>query len=139
MPAPPRAAMPVAANRSGATSRPQPRPYVCDMRSVGLRTGLLLINLGTPDAPTTPAVRRYLRQFLSDPRVLDMNVVGRTLLLEGAILPFRPKKSAHAYAQIWDAERGSPLLFHGRALAAGVAERLGGDWVVELGMRYGEP
>ena len=61
-----------------------------------MTTGLLLINLGTPDAPTTPAVRRYLRQFLGDPRVLDINPVGRTLLLEGVILPFRPRKSAHA-------------------------------------------
>ncbi|HVV81928.1 MAG TPA: ferrochelatase [Kofleriaceae bacterium] len=102
-------------------------------------TGLLLINLGTPDAPTAPAVRRYLRQFLGDPRVLDMNRVGRTLLLEGIILPFRPRRSAHAYQQIWDAERGSPLLFHGRDLARGVAERLGRGWVVELGMRYGRP
>lgn len=102
-------------------------------------TGLLLVNLGTPSAPTPPAVRRYLRQFLGDPRVLDMNRVGRTLLLEGIILPFRPRKSAHAYAQIWDRERGSPLLYHGRDLARAVSERLGRGWVVELGMRYGEP
>ena len=104
-----------------------------------MTTGLLLLNLGTPEAPTTPAVRRYLRQFLGDPRVLDMNRVGRTLLLEGVILPLRPRKSAHAYAQIWDRERGSPLLFHGRDLAGAVAERLGRAWVVELGMRYGQP
>jgi ferrochelatase len=102
-------------------------------------TGLLLINLGTPDAPTPSAVRRYLRQFLGDPRVLDMNRVGRTLLLEGIILPFRPARSAHAYAQIWDRERGSPLLYHGRDLAREVAGRLGAGWVVELGMRYGAP
>ena len=104
-----------------------------------MTTGLLLVNLGTPEAPTAPAVRRYLRQFLGDPRVLDINRVGRTLLLEGVILPFRPRKSAHAYQQIWDAERGSPLLFHGRDLAAAVADRLGRGWVVELGMRYGQP
>ncbi len=104
-----------------------------------MATGLLLINLGTPDAPTTTAVRRYLREFLGDPRVLDMNRVSRTLLLELAILPTRPRKSAHAYQQIWDGERGSPLLFHGRDLAAGVAARLGADWHVELGMRYGAP
>ena len=55
-------------------------------------TGLLLINLGTPDAPTTPAVRRYLREFLSDPRVIDINAVGRALLLNVFILPFRPAK-----------------------------------------------
>ena len=68
-------------------------------------TGLLLINLGTPDAPTTPAVRRYLREFLSDPRVIDINPVGRALLLNLIILPFRPAKSAHAYRQIWDEKR----------------------------------
>ena len=104
-----------------------------------MKTGLLLINLGTPDEPTTPAVRRYLRQFLGDPRVLDMNRVGRALLLEGVILPFRPARSAHAYSQIWDRERGSPLLSHGRALATAVGALLGDGWVVELGMRYGQP
>ena len=101
--------------------------------------GLLLINLGTPDAPTPAAVRRYLRQFLGDPRVLDMNPVGRALLLNLIILPTRPKKSAHAYQQIWDAQRGSPLLYHGRDLVAAVAARLGDGWRVELGMRYGNP
>jgi ferrochelatase len=104
-----------------------------------MATGLLLINLGTPDEPTPPAVRRYLREFLSDPRVIDINPVGRALLLHLFILPFRPKKSAHAYQSIWDKERGSPLMFHSRALAAGVAERLGPSWKVELAMRYGNP
>ena len=101
--------------------------------------GLLLINLGTPDEPTAPAVRRYLREFLGDPRVLDMNGVGRKLLLELIILPTRPAKSAAAYKTIWDPTRGSPLLYHSRDLAAGVAERLGTGWVVELAMRYGSP
>jgi protoporphyrin/coproporphyrin ferrochelatase len=100
--------------------------------------GLLLINLGTPDEPTTPAVRRYLAQFLSDPRVLDINPVGRWLLLHGAILRTRPAKSAHAYRQIWT-DRGSPLLFHSRDLAAAVQSRLGDGWKVVLGMRYGNP
>jgi protoporphyrin/coproporphyrin ferrochelatase len=102
-------------------------------------TGLLLINLGTPDAPTTPAVRRYLREFLSDPRVIDVNAVGRALLLHLVILPFRPAKSAHAYRSIWDAERGSPLLFHGKDLAEAVQRRLGDGFRVELAMRYGSP
>ena len=101
-------------------------------------TGLLLVNLGTPDAPTPRAVRRYLREFLADPRVLDMNRVGRFLLLNLVILPFRPKVSAHAYGKIWS-EAGSPLLVYGRALAAAVAERLGDAWHVELAMRYGRP
>ncbi len=102
-------------------------------------TGLLLINLGTPDAPTTPAVRRYLREFLSDPRVIDINPVGRALLLNLIILPLRPKKSAHAYRAIWDAERGSPLLAYSKELAAAVRDKLGDSWRVELAMRYGNP
>lgn len=101
--------------------------------------GLLLINLGTPDEPTAPAVRRYLREFLGDPRVLDMNGVGRKLLLELVILPTRPAKSAAAYQSIWDAKRGSPLLYHSQDLAAGVAAKLGDAWKVELAMRYGTP
>ena len=101
-------------------------------------TGLLLINLGTPDAPTTPAVRRYLAQFLSDPRVVDINPVGRWLLLHAVILRTRPAKSAHAYRQIWT-ERGSPLLFHSEDLVAAVQARLGDGWKVVLGMRYGSP
>ena len=101
--------------------------------------GLLLINLGTPDEPTTTAVRRYLREFLGDPRVLDINPIGRALLLNLIILPRRPAKSAHAYQQVWDPERGSPLMFHSQDLAKGVAEALGDAWRVELAMRYGKP
>lgn len=101
--------------------------------------GLLLINLGTPDEPTPPAVRRYLREFLSDPRVIDINAVGRALLLNLIILPTRPAKSAAAYKSIWDPKRGSPLLYHSQDLAAGVREKLGDGWVVELAMRYGNP
>ncbi|MDF1562757.1 MAG: ferrochelatase [Deltaproteobacteria bacterium] len=100
--------------------------------------GLLLVNLGTPEAPTIPAVRRYLREFLSDPRVIDLPALGRWLLLNLIILPFRPKQSAHAYQQIWT-ERGSPLLLHGRSLESMVQERLGEGWKVVLAMRYGAP
>jgi ferrochelatase len=100
--------------------------------------GLLLINLGSPEAPTTPAVRRYLREFLSDPRVIDVNAVGRAALLYGFILPFRPAKSAAAYRKVWT-EAGSPLLVHSRALTDEVRRRLGEGWHVELAMRYGEP
>jgi ferrochelatase len=101
--------------------------------------GLLLVNLGTPDEPTTPAVRRYLRQFLSDPRVLDIHPAGRAALLNLVILPRRPAQSAEAYRKIWDASRGSPLLFHSQDLTRLVAERLGAGWKVELAMRYGSP
>jgi ferrochelatase len=101
-------------------------------------TGLLLVNLGTTDAPDTAAVRRYLRQFLSDPRVLDINPIGRAALLHLIILPFRPAKSAHAYRKVWT-DRGSPLLFHSVDLVEQVRARLGGEWTVELAMRYGAP
>ncbi len=100
--------------------------------------GLLLVNLGTPDAPTSKAVRRYLREFLSDPRVLDINKVGRKLLLECVILPFRSSKSAKLYQNIWT-EEGSPLLVHSEALRDKVASKLGESWQVELAMRYGSP
>lgn len=100
--------------------------------------GILLINLGTPDAPTTPAVRRYLRQFLSDPLVIDIHPILRFLLLRLIILPFRSPKSAEAYQKIWTKE-GSPLLIHTQKLAQEVACKLGNDYAVEVGMRYGNP
>jgi ferrochelatase len=100
--------------------------------------GLLLVNLGTPEKPQPSAVRRYLRQFLADPRVLDIHPFARAALLHLVILPFRPRKSADAYRKVWT-ERGSPLLFHSLDLATAVRARLGTDWAVELGMRYGEP
>jgi ferrochelatase len=101
-------------------------------------TGVLLVQLGTPSAPTAGAVRRYLREFLSDPRVLDIPALPRRLLLETAILPTRPRRSAAAYRKIWTTE-GSPLLVHSRALAEALARALGPDYRVALGMRYGEP
>jgi ferrochelatase len=102
------------------------------------KTGVLLLNLGTPDAPETAPVRRYLREFLYDPRVIDIHPVGRMLLLEGAILPFRPSKSAEAYKKIWT-DKGSPLLFHSVALKEAVQAKLGAAVPVELGMQYGNP
>jgi ferrochelatase len=102
------------------------------------RHGLLLTNLGTPDSPEVPAVRRYLGEFLWDRHVIDMNPVGRWLLLHGIILRVRPRKSAHAYAKVWTPE-GSPLLVHSRRLTERVRDALGDDWKVSLGMRYGRP
>jgi ferrochelatase len=100
--------------------------------------GLLLTNLGTPEAPRVPEVRRYLAEFLWDRHVIDINPVGRWMLLHGIILRTRPAKSAEAYAKVWTPE-GSPLLVHSRALTAAVQERLGAEWRVALGMRYGRP
>jgi len=101
-------------------------------------TGLLLVQLGTPDSPGTSDVRRYLREFLSDPHVIDLPPLKRWLLLNLIILPFRPRRSAEAYARIWT-DRGSPLLYHSRELAAKVQDRLGPSVTVGLGMRYGRP
>ncbi|MGH0035158.1 MAG: ferrochelatase [Myxococcota bacterium] len=100
--------------------------------------GVLLVNLGTPDSPSPRDVRRYLREFLSDPRVIDLPAVARFLLLELVILPFRPRRSAEAYRAIWT-EEGSPLLVHGQALGDAVASLLGDGFRVELAMRYGRP
>jgi ferrochelatase len=83
-------------------------------------------------------VRRYLREFLSDPRVLDLPPLPRWLLLNLVILPRRPRASAAAYRAVWT-PAGSPLLVHSRALTEGVARELGPAFRVELGMRYGEP
>ena len=101
-------------------------------------TGLLLVNVGTPDAPHAPEVRRYLREFLSDPRVLDLHPVGRWMLLNLLILPFRPRQSAEAYQQIWT-EEGSPLLINSQAFGKGLQEELGSSYAVEVCMRYGNP
>ncbi len=103
-----------------------------------VRIGVLLIQLGTPDEPTTGAVRRYLREFLGDPRVLDISALGRWLLLNLIILPLRSPKSAAQYRTIWTDE-GSPLLVQSRELSEAVGRELGEDFQVELGMRYGQP
>ena len=108
-----------------------------DAGAVGETVGVLVVNLGTPDAPETGAVRRYLREFLSDPRVIDIPAPLRWLLLEGVILRTRPQASAALYRKVWTAE-GSPLLVHGRALVAALGARLP-DCPVRLGMRYGKP
>ncbi len=103
------------------------------------KRGVLLINLGTPDKADKASVRRYLKVFLDDPRVIDLPWLMRKVLLHLFILPFRPKKSAAAYAAIWDKEKGSPLLFNSLSLAKEVQTLLGDSYVVECGMRYGNP
>lgn len=102
------------------------------------KTGVLLLNLGTPRAPDTKSVRAYLKEFLSDPFVLDMPWLLRMLLLYGVILPFRPKQSSHAYQQIWLPE-GSPLLVYSQQFSVALGEALGDAYQVVLGMRYGHP
>ena len=105
------------------------------------RTGILLTNLGTPDEPTAVSVRRYLAEFLSDSRVIEIPKPLWWLILHGIILPTRPKKVAEKYQQIWT-EKGSPLLAIGQEQAAKVQQQLDPDKqaiVVALAMRYGNP
>lgn len=103
--------------------------------------GVLLVNLGTPQAPTPSAVRRYLRQFLQDPRVIELPRLLWWCLLNFVILPIRGVRSAANYRKVWT-EQGSPLMIHSRALAEAVQEQLAsgsGIYKVELAMSYGEP
>ena len=100
--------------------------------------GILLVNLGTPDAPTRGAVYRYLRQFLTDGRVIDIPWLPRQLLVQGIIAPFRSGQSAKGYQKLWTDE-GSPLKVYGEKLAKGVQSILGDGYAVELGMRYQNP
>ena len=106
------------------------------------KVGVLLTNLGTPEAPTKQALRPYLKQFLWDPRVVEVPRLLWWLILHAFILTTRPKKSAEAYAEVWT-DRGSPLLYHLEHQVAGVTERLKTDWgdniVVKGAMRYGQP
>ncbi|MGZ4048728.1 MAG: ferrochelatase [Bacteroidia bacterium] len=103
-----------------------------------MKTGVLLINLGTPDSPKTSDVRKYLTQFLNDPRVIDINPVSRFILVNGIIVPFRASKSAKLYEKIWTKE-GSPLLVNSIKQKKLLQKELGNDFVVELGMRYQSP
>lgn len=118
-------------------TRPDPQTAHATAR----KTGLLLVNLGTPEAPTPPALRRYLGEFLSDRRVVDLPRALWLPILHGIILRTRPRKSAKAYASIWT-EQGSPLMVYSRGLAEQLATRFaeqGQDVAVELAMRYGQP
>ena len=102
------------------------------------KRGVLLVNLGTPDSPSVSDVRKYLSQFLNDPRVIDISWLARKLLVNLIIVPFRAPKSAKLYQELWT-EKGSPLLLHTEALTSKVAEKLGDDYQVEMAMRYGNP
>ena len=103
-----------------------------------MKTTVLLINLGTPDSPSTSDVRSYLAQFLNDPRVVDLPWLLRKILVNLIIVPFRAPKSAKIYRKLWT-EEGSPIVIHGERVRQRLQERLGDDYAVELAMRYKNP
>jgi ferrochelatase len=103
-----------------------------------MKTTVLLINLGTPDSPSTRDVRSYLKQFLNDPRVVDLPWLARKILVNLIIVPFRAPKSAKIYQKLWTPE-GSPILLHGQRVKKLLQEKLGEDYTVELAMRYKQP
>ena len=100
--------------------------------------GVLLVNLGTPDSPSVPDVRKYLREFLMDKRVIDIPFLLRWMLVNLIIAPFRSPKSAKVYRQLWE-DRGSPLMFHGVDLKQKLSDVLDKDVKVAFGMRYQNP
>ena len=102
------------------------------------KAGILLINLGTPESYRPLDVIQYLRQFLNDPRVVDLPWLFRTILVNAIIIPKRYRKTANAYEQIWLPD-GSPLLVHSKALQQQLKEKLGEGYQIEIGMRYGKP
>lgn len=104
----------------------------------GGQIGVLLVNLGTPDAPDPASVRRFLKEFLSDPRVIEIPALLWQPLLRGIILNTRPKKSAHAYAKVWTPQ-GSPLAVITAAQASALQQKLGPGVIVRHAMRYGNP
>lgn len=103
-----------------------------------MKTGILLVNLGTPDSPKTSDVRKYLREFLSDPRVIDINPVGRWALVNLIIAPIRGPRSAKLYKEIWT-ENGSPLMYYSERQKELLRTAMGPDYQVELAMRYQSP
>ena len=108
------------------------------MEGKNFKTGVLLVNLGTPDSPKVPDVRKYLREFLMDKRVIDIPFTSRWLLINLVIAPFRAPKSAKVYHELWE-ERGSPLLFYGEDVQKMLTEELGDNYKVVLAMRYQNP
>lgn len=102
------------------------------------RKGILLLNLGTPDHCDRQSIKRYLKEFLMDPLVVDIPFLFRYLLVQGFILPIRSHRTTEAYKKIWTSQ-GSPLLVNSLAQQHALSEKLGDDYRVELGMRYGSP
>jgi ferrochelatase len=108
-------------------------------------TGVLLINLGTPDSPSVSDVRKYLFEFLNDPRVIDINPIGRFFLVNFIIVPFRSFKSAKVYKELWTDQslpagrQGSPIMIYGESVKLKLQKELGDQFEVELAMRYQNP
>lgn len=114
-------------------TRPQTHPPVPPPK-----IGVLLMNLGTPDAPDVASVRRYLAEFLSDPRVIEIPPIAWQPILRGLVLRTRPRKSAHAYGLVWT-EHGSPLARFTRGKAEALRDAFGPEVLVDWAMRYGRP
>lgn len=109
-----------------------------DIQNSNTKIGVLLINLGTPDRPVCPGLRKYLSEFLMDPRVIEIPKLFRAILVNGIIINFRSHKSAATYREIWT-DDGSPLLINSLNLGKKTAALLGDDYIVEVAMRYGNP
>src|SRR6187399_1058775 len=102
------------------------------------KTGVLLVNLGTPDSPSVSDVRSYLSQFLNDPRVIDIPWLPRKMLVNLVIVPFRAPKSAKIYQKLWTKD-GSPLLYYSKLVKQLLQKELGDGYEVHLAMRYKNP
>jgi len=102
------------------------------------KIGVLLLNLGTPDDPSVGSLKKYLKQFLLDPRVIDIGTIARNILVRGIIVPTRAPKSAKSYKLLWT-ENGSPLKFYGLRVEKQLQEKLGDDFMVRIAMRYQSP
>lgn len=109
-----------------------------DISNSNNKIGVLLVNLGTPDRPVCPGLRKYLGEFLMDPRVIELPKLFRFMLVKGIIVNFRSHKSAATYREIWT-DDGSPLMINSQQLCNKVAKTLGDNYCVELAMRYGNP
>jgi len=109
-----------------------------DIANSNSKIGVLLVNLGTPDRPVCPGLRKYLGEFLMDPRVIELPALLRTILVKGIIVNFRSHKSAATYREIWT-DNGSPLLVNSVNLGVKTAELLDDKFEVEIAMRYGNP
>jgi ferrochelatase len=120
---------------SNTETRQSSKPF---SSSTQARTGVLLVNLGTPDSPSVPDVRKYLREFLMDARVIDIPFLSRFFLVNMIIAPFRAPKSAKIYKELWT-EKGSPLKIYGFEVAGLLQQSLGSEYLVVLGMRYQNP